>query len=177
MPLSRPALATLALLAFLTNWNDFLWPLVVTNSVSTRPLTVGLAIALRAQQRSTPNDTPGITCCGSSSGWSRGNRNPVYEMARTISANVPVASTDASWLLWIETWGETRRLYLANMVIVDDLRYNDEPVFENLRVNIPLHTGRSFRLQLEHGDAARSAVSGACVVQELDDYCRQQVKC
>ncbi|MFP4211133.1 MAG: carbohydrate ABC transporter permease, partial [Alkalispirochaeta sp.] len=26
------------------HWNDFLWPLVITNSVSTRPLTVGLAI-------------------------------------------------------------------------------------------------------------------------------------
>ena len=35
----------------------------------------------------------------------------------------------------------------------------------------------AFRLQLEHGDAARSAVSGTCVVQELDNYCRQQVKC
>ncbi|HYI85565.1 MAG TPA: (2Fe-2S)-binding protein, partial [Burkholderiales bacterium] len=35
----------------------------------------------------------------------------------------------------------------------------------------------AFRLQLEHGDAARSAVSGTCVVQELDNFCRQQVKC
>jgi Rieske Fe-S protein len=35
----------------------------------------------------------------------------------------------------------------------------------------------AFRLQLEHGDSARSAVSGSCVVQELDHYCRQQVKC
>ena len=29
LPLSRPALATLALLTFLTNWNDFLWPIYV----------------------------------------------------------------------------------------------------------------------------------------------------
>ena len=35
----------------------------------------------------------------------------------------------------------------------------------------------AFRLQLEHGDAARSAVAGTSVVQELDNYCRQQVKC
>jgi arsenite oxidase small subunit len=35
----------------------------------------------------------------------------------------------------------------------------------------------AFRLSLEHGDAARAAVSGPCVVQELDNYCRQQVKC
>ena len=26
------------------HWNNFLWPLVITNSVNTRPLTVGLAI-------------------------------------------------------------------------------------------------------------------------------------
>ena len=33
-----------------------------------------------------------------------------------------------------------------------------------------------FRLQLEHG-SPRATVSGSCVVQELDNYCRQQVKC
>ena len=34
----------------------------------------------------------------------------------------------------------------------------------------------AFRLQLDHG-TPRAAVSGSCVVQELDNYCRQQVKC
>jgi arsenite oxidase small subunit len=34
-----------------------------------------------------------------------------------------------------------------------------------------------FRLTMEHGGAARRPVAGACVVQELDNYCRQQVKC
>jgi len=33
-----------------------------------------------------------------------------------------------------------------------------------------------FRLQLEH-DAPQAIVSGSCVVQELDNYCKQQVKC
>ncbi|HEU4350980.1 MAG TPA: twin-arginine translocation signal domain-containing protein [Burkholderiales bacterium] len=33
-----------------------------------------------------------------------------------------------------------------------------------------------FRLEMEHG-TPRAAVSGACVVQELENYCRQQVKC
>ena len=33
-----------------------------------------------------------------------------------------------------------------------------------------------FKLQLEHG-APRQEVVGNCVVQELDNYCRQQVKC
>ncbi|MGH8689625.1 MAG: twin-arginine translocation signal domain-containing protein [Burkholderiales bacterium] len=34
----------------------------------------------------------------------------------------------------------------------------------------------AFRLSLEH-DAPRAAVSGSCVVQELENYSRQQVKC
>jgi Rieske Fe-S protein len=34
-----------------------------------------------------------------------------------------------------------------------------------------------FKLAMEHGGAAKRAVSGTCVVQELEHYCRQQVKC
>jgi Rieske Fe-S protein len=34
-----------------------------------------------------------------------------------------------------------------------------------------------FRLAMEHGDARRRAAAGSCVVQALEDYCRQQVKC
>src|SRR5215207_954846 len=43
LPLSGPALATLALLAFLTNWNDFLWPLYVLFSSEKQTLPAGLA--------------------------------------------------------------------------------------------------------------------------------------
>jgi multiple sugar transport system permease protein len=43
LPLSRPALATLALLAFLTNWNDFLWPVYVLFSPETQTLQAGLS--------------------------------------------------------------------------------------------------------------------------------------
>ncbi len=43
IPLSRPALATLGLLAFLTNWNDFLWPLYVLLSPESLTLPAGLA--------------------------------------------------------------------------------------------------------------------------------------
>lgn len=43
MPLSKPALATLALLAFLTNWNDFLWPVYVLFSPEAQTLPAGLA--------------------------------------------------------------------------------------------------------------------------------------
>jgi len=33
------------------------------------------------------------------------------------------------------------------------------------------------RLALEHGDGAKAPVRDACVVKELEEYCRQQVKC
>jgi multiple sugar transport system permease protein len=42
LPLSGPALATLAVFAFMTQWNAFLWPLIVTNKETMRTLTVGL---------------------------------------------------------------------------------------------------------------------------------------
>lgn len=34
-----------------------------------------------------------------------------------------------------------------------------------------------FKLAMEHGDSVRKAVSGSTVVEELDSYCRQQVRC
>jgi multiple sugar transport system permease protein len=43
LPLSKPALATLALLSFLTNWNDFLWPLYVLFSPERLTLQPGLS--------------------------------------------------------------------------------------------------------------------------------------
>lgn len=43
VPLSRPALATLALLTFLANWNDFLWPLYVLFSPNRLTIQPGLS--------------------------------------------------------------------------------------------------------------------------------------
>jgi multiple sugar transport system permease protein len=43
LPLSKPALATLALLSFLVNWNDFLWPLYVLFSPERLTLQPGLS--------------------------------------------------------------------------------------------------------------------------------------
>jgi len=42
-PLSKPALVTLAVLAFLTNWNDFLWPVYVLFSPESQTLPPGLS--------------------------------------------------------------------------------------------------------------------------------------
>jgi len=44
LPLSRPALATLAVLSFLNNWNDFLWPVYVLLSPEHQTLQPGLAV-------------------------------------------------------------------------------------------------------------------------------------
>lgn len=44
LPLARPALATLAVLSFLGNWNDFLWPVYVLLSPENMTLQPGLAM-------------------------------------------------------------------------------------------------------------------------------------
>ncbi|MBI1925826.1 carbohydrate ABC transporter permease [Candidatus Poribacteria bacterium] len=43
LPLSKPALATLAVFDFIAMWNSFLWPLIVVNSTRMRTLTIGLS--------------------------------------------------------------------------------------------------------------------------------------
>lgn len=44
LPLSKPALATLAVYAFLTTYNQYMWPLLITNSDSMRTVQIGLAM-------------------------------------------------------------------------------------------------------------------------------------
>ena len=44
IPLARPTYVAYALVSISFHWNNFLWPLVVSNSVGTRPLTVGLSV-------------------------------------------------------------------------------------------------------------------------------------
>ncbi len=44
VPLARPVFVAYGLVSVSHHWNNFLWPLIVTNSVETRPLTVGLAV-------------------------------------------------------------------------------------------------------------------------------------
>jgi multiple sugar transport system permease protein len=43
VPLSTPAFATLAIFSFLFAWNDFLWPLLVTNTDDHRTVQIGLS--------------------------------------------------------------------------------------------------------------------------------------
>ncbi|HNQ99203.1 MAG TPA: carbohydrate ABC transporter permease, partial [Trueperaceae bacterium] len=42
LPLARPALATITLFIFLSEWDNYLWPLIVTNSETMRTLPIGL---------------------------------------------------------------------------------------------------------------------------------------
>jgi sn-glycerol 3-phosphate transport system permease protein len=44
VPMSRPVLATLILLTAVQRWNDYLWPLIITNSADMRTLSVGIAL-------------------------------------------------------------------------------------------------------------------------------------
>jgi multiple sugar transport system permease protein len=43
MPLSMPAVATVAILAFIASWNNFLWPLIVITGSNMMTIPVGLA--------------------------------------------------------------------------------------------------------------------------------------
>ena len=44
VPLAKPTYLAYGLVSISHQWNNFLWPLVVTNSVESRPLTVGLGV-------------------------------------------------------------------------------------------------------------------------------------
>lgn len=50
VPLARPVYLAFALVSVSYHWNNFLWPLVVTNSVESRPLTVGLQVFASTDQ-------------------------------------------------------------------------------------------------------------------------------
>ena len=44
LPCAIPAIATLSIFTFVTTWNSFMWPLIVTNTENMRTLAVGLTI-------------------------------------------------------------------------------------------------------------------------------------
>ena len=43
LPLARPTVVTLAMLTFISVWNDYFWPLVMTTKETVRTLPVGIA--------------------------------------------------------------------------------------------------------------------------------------
>jgi sn-glycerol 3-phosphate transport system permease protein len=50
VPLARPTYLAYALVSVSYHWNNFLWPLIITNSVETRTVTVGLQVFSGADQ-------------------------------------------------------------------------------------------------------------------------------
>ena len=44
VPLAKPVYLAYGLVSVSWHWNNFLWPLIITNSVENRPLTVGLSV-------------------------------------------------------------------------------------------------------------------------------------
>jgi sn-glycerol 3-phosphate transport system permease protein len=44
VPLAKPTYLAYGLVSVSHHWNNFLWPLIITNSVETRPVTVGLSV-------------------------------------------------------------------------------------------------------------------------------------
>ncbi|MCC6697597.1 MAG: carbohydrate ABC transporter permease [Candidatus Hydrogenedentes bacterium] len=55
LPMSRPVLVAVTLVSFLGRWNDFLWPLIVTDTATMRTLPVGLAyLKKQAEEGASP---------------------------------------------------------------------------------------------------------------------------
>ncbi|MDZ7278434.1 carbohydrate ABC transporter permease [Pantoea eucrina] len=50
VPLAKPTYMAFALVSISFHWNDFLWPLVIADSVNVRPLTVGLQLFSAPEQ-------------------------------------------------------------------------------------------------------------------------------
>ncbi len=49
LPQVRPAVVAFALISVVSHWNDFLWPLIVTNKPEVRTLTIGLAMFVQQE--------------------------------------------------------------------------------------------------------------------------------
>ncbi|MBS3788723.1 carbohydrate ABC transporter permease [Candidatus Bipolaricaulota bacterium] len=49
LPLAKPTLAVFALISVATHWNDYLWPLIITDNDSVRTLTIGLGMFVQHQ--------------------------------------------------------------------------------------------------------------------------------
>ena len=42
LPMAKPGISAIALLSFIGHWNDYFWPLIMTNSDNIRPITIGV---------------------------------------------------------------------------------------------------------------------------------------
>jgi len=49
VPLARPTLVAFALISLVSHWNDYLWPLIVTDTPDVRTLTIGLGMFVQQE--------------------------------------------------------------------------------------------------------------------------------
>ena len=114
LPLSRPALATLAVLSFLSNWNDFLWPIFVLFSPESLTLPPGLAAAGRRT-----SDYP-VIMAGAVRGQHAGadplrvcpaahHPGRVAQRAQGLTSRPPVAGAQCCWARRRSARGSHRR--------------------------------------------------------------------
>jgi ABC-type glycerol-3-phosphate transport system permease component len=55
IPMTSGPIATLSILGFIGQWNDYFWPLLVTSDTSVQPLTLGLAVFKQSSPQSQPD--------------------------------------------------------------------------------------------------------------------------
>src|SRR5690625_3652965 len=55
IPLSKSSLSALGIYGFLTTWNKYLWPLLVTNDDTVRPVQIGLKMLIANESSSSWN--------------------------------------------------------------------------------------------------------------------------
>jgi len=49
LPLAKPTVIAFSMISIVTHWNDFLWPLIVTDTPAVRTLTIGLAMFVQQE--------------------------------------------------------------------------------------------------------------------------------
>jgi ABC-type glycerol-3-phosphate transport system permease component len=52
IPLSRPTIVTFSMISIATHWNDYFWPLIITNTDNVRTLTIGLGMFVQQESGS-----------------------------------------------------------------------------------------------------------------------------
>lgn len=52
IPLSRPTIVTFSMISIATHWNDYFWPLIITDEDSVRTLTIGLGMFVQQESGS-----------------------------------------------------------------------------------------------------------------------------
>lgn len=55
LPMTSGPIVTLSILGFITAWNDYFWPLLVTSDQSVQPLTLALAVFKQSSPQSQPD--------------------------------------------------------------------------------------------------------------------------